>query len=577
MTAVEASTTERVCPKCRQKTSELLLSSSEYKCPGCGFETAHVDFAPNGTIRGVFGYLLPPGHVINERYRIEKVLGKGGFGATYLVEDLKLKGRHRALKEIPELLFDDHEVNLLTQLNHPAIPDIIDRFVDGQMIYLILEFGGSRTLGSHAQALGGPSPVRMILPWMRQLCDALSYLHSQNPPIIHRDLKPDNILLDDNDRIMLIDFGIAKESENTGPTRTIARAASHGFSPPEQVLGTGTDERSDIYALAATFYFLITNKVPPAAHERVAGKEIEPPSTLAPNVPPELDDILLSALSLNYNQRPKSVSEMSLVFDSLLERMAADNPITARTTRLDAVTGPLPTSRPTAGSTGIRGIRLGETGPTPIEAGPERLPKKGISWPVLAAVAVLVAGLAVGAIWWLKGTPKTAGVDGAKTGQGQVASPAGSPSGPAGGKFPVSSTQGLPPAPATAKVDSKTPGSPGEAARVPGMDASTAPLSPGRSGVQGNVATAPPGFDAGSRMQTSASVPPPSAPAAPETSAEEFLKSHRPEPPAAPAPAPEPAQASGHKPKPKTAQQHNAPDTTGGGFIFKPFKTIKTD
>src|SRR4029077_6798702 len=121
-----------------------------------------------------------------------------------------------------------------------------------------------------------------VLRWMRQLCDVLSYLHELDPPVVHRDLKPENILLDERDRIMLIDFGIAKASGDFAVTRTVARSSSHGFSPPEQVLGAGTDERSDVYSLGATMYALLTGKAPPPAHERVAGSELAPPRSLAP-------------------------------------------------------------------------------------------------------------------------------------------------------------------------------------------------------------------------------------------------------------------------------------------------------
>ncbi|HYA41105.1 MAG TPA: protein kinase, partial [Syntrophobacteraceae bacterium] len=297
------------CGKCKTKTDENTLRIREYHCPTCNFEMAYPDFAPNGAIRGVLGYLRSPGDVIQDRYRIENVLGKGGFGATYLAEDIKLKGKRRALKEVPDLLFDELEANLLSQLHHPSIPDIVDRcFCDG-MIYLILEFGGTRTLEEECRRMGGRVPLPNLLPLMTQLCDVLIYLHAQNPPVVHRDLKPDNILLDDNERIMLVDFGIAKQSTSSISTRVSARAVSHGFSPPEQVLGTGTDERSDIYALGATFYYLLSGQVPPPAHERVAGKELRPVSEIVPDIPAMIDDIVSASLSLNINHRPASVEE----------------------------------------------------------------------------------------------------------------------------------------------------------------------------------------------------------------------------------------------------------------------------
>ena len=243
---------QHVCPACGTTNELDVLTKTEYRCSQCNLELAHLDVAANGVIRGIFGWLRGIGDTVENRYQVKSVLGKGGFGATYLVEDLRLSGKRRAIKEVPELLFDEYETTLLSRLNHPSIPDIIDRSVVDGMVYLVLEFGGSRTLGGERKQYPDQRiPQAKLLPWIRQLCDVLIYLHSQDPPIIHRDLKPDNILLDETGRIMLIDFGIAKESKPATMTRTLGRAATHGFSPPEQAMGTGTDERSDIYALAA--------------------------------------------------------------------------------------------------------------------------------------------------------------------------------------------------------------------------------------------------------------------------------------------------------------------------------------
>ncbi len=338
---------ERTCGRCRGRTTSLELSDNDYRCPHCGLEMAYLDVAPNGTIRGVFGYVREEGEVILDRYRIEKLLGKGGFGATYLVSDLRLKGKRRALKEIPELMFDESEVHVLSQLHHPYIPDIIDRFEKDGMIYLVLEFGGDKTISQYRESCGGPLPLATVLSWMHQLCEALNYLHSQDPPIIHRDLKPDNVLLDENHHIMLIDFGISKESAPGLFTRTLAQAASHGFSPPEQVLSTGTDERSDIYAFGATFYYVLTGKVPPPAHDRIAGKDLEPLSVLIPGVPLELSDLIQKCLKLNMNERPQSVRDILDVLDGVNPQTSAMEVVGAQTVRLTATArGPKASSEP---------------------------------------------------------------------------------------------------------------------------------------------------------------------------------------------------------------------------------------
>jgi hypothetical protein len=425
------------CPRCGVNTEDPQLSQTGYHCPQCNFEMAHVDTAPNGSIRGVFGYLLCTGQIIQDRYLIQRVLGKGGFGATYLVEDLRLKGRRRALKEVPELLFDEHEVELLSHLNHPAIPDITDRFVLNGMVYLVLEFGGRQTLGTECERLGGRIPLPRLMPFMSQLCDALAYLHAQDPPIIHRDLKPDNVLLDEHDRIMLIDFGISKESAQ-GMTRTVARAASHGFSPPEQVLGTGTDERSDIYSFGATLYYLLTGRIPPAAHERVAGKEIEPPSTFIPGLPPEVDDVLSNTLSLNLNQRPAKITDLKHMIGTLSALTLPDQSDTPlQTMRLGADPGVLAVSGSGTGPGGIK-ITTGEAMPVAPGGPSEGGKKKGMT-AVIAIAVVLAVGVAAaaGAYFVSRGkkpakTPVEASAPAATQPPVAVQQPAVPPSAPAG-------------------------------------------------------------------------------------------------------------------------------------------------
>ena len=400
----ESTSWVRVCPKCGKANDEIEVKDAEYRCPGCGFELAYLDVTANGLVRGVFGWLHAPGEIIQDRYEIKKVLGKGGFGTTYLVDDLRLSGKRRALKEVPEPLFDEYEVDLLSRLHHPAVPDIIDRFVADGMVHLLLEFGGSRTLGSECRRLGGRVSLATLLPWLRQLCEALVYLHSQTPPIVHRDLKPDNILLDDNDRVMLIDFGIAKLSTPDTTTRLLARSASHGFSPPEQVLGTGTDERSDIYALGATIYYLLTGQVPPAAHERVTGVVLKAPSELVPELPSELDEILLGALNLNLNQRPKTVQELQRAFEALDDSTVSNTVDISRTTKIDpGITG----SRTYPPGTPPHGIKI-STGEITSAGGAKPSRQRKTAWAMPAAGLVLTAALGAGGYFYWQQPPKSA-------------------------------------------------------------------------------------------------------------------------------------------------------------------------
>ena len=390
-------TEQKVCPRCQTANNALALVNREYRCGGCALELAHLDMAANGAVRGVFGWLLDRGTVVGERYRITGVLGKGGFGVTYLVDDLRLQGKRRALKEVPALLFDEYETKLLGRLSHPAIPDITDRLDLDGMVYLVLEFGGNRTLRTEQERHGGRIPVFVLLPWIEQTCDALIYLHAQDPPIIHRDLKPENILLDDNDRVMLIDFGIAKESGGEAVTRTIGRAVTHGFSPPEQVLGTGTDVRSDVYALGAILYAALTGKVPPPAHERVTGTALEPPSSLVPDIPPLLDATIRQALELNLHARPQSVEELARTL--ALVRGSA----TGERTVFVSDPGTLSATLGTHPEVRLPSVKLPSTHytqsaePAPPSADPRRRgPGRGLMW---GAVGVVLVGLAGGGAW----------------------------------------------------------------------------------------------------------------------------------------------------------------------------------
>jgi len=304
-----------VCPRCLTSYDRAAIAAPDYKC-SCGVELAYPDIGPGGDVKGVLGWLASPGAIVHQRYRVVQLLGRGGFGATYLVEDLKLSHKRWALKEIPESLYDEHESRILSKLNHPSIPGITDREITGGMVYMVLEFGGNRTLETVRRATAEKRVALSVMaPWVRQLCDVLAYMHAQTPPIVHRDLKPGNVLLDDQDRVMLIDFGIAKEAIASEQTRALGRAVTHGFSPPEQAMGSGTDARSDVYALGATVYYMLTGQRPPGARERIQGIEIPLPSALVPGMPPAIDRALLQSLSLNPNERQQTVQEFGQAFD----------------------------------------------------------------------------------------------------------------------------------------------------------------------------------------------------------------------------------------------------------------------
>jgi eukaryotic-like serine/threonine-protein kinase len=382
------------CPGCGFTASADTLAGTQYHCGQCGLEVAHVETTALGMPRRVIQWLRHPGDVLLDRYRVVRVLGKGGFAATYLVEDLRVNCKKRALKEIPESLYDVTETELLSRLNHPSIPDITDQDRRDGMVYLVLELGGGRTLEAERKLAGGKVPLGRALTWLQQLGAVLAYLHAQTPPIIHRDLKPENVLLDDLGRIMLIDFGIAKQAADGAQTRALARAATHGYSPPEQAMGTGTDPRSDVYALAATFYALITGVVPTPAHERVAGVDLADPTTLVPELPASMGAALTGALTLNLNRRPASI-EAFLRAMGLMATPAEETAATSRTVLVGDLGGGRETA---AASVRIRSERLTVA---PVAPPVQRHSQVGTR----VALATLLLATAGGGLWLLQREP----------------------------------------------------------------------------------------------------------------------------------------------------------------------------
>ncbi|MGE0484438.1 MAG: serine/threonine protein kinase [Gammaproteobacteria bacterium] len=400
------------CPRCTLRYSRENIAPPDYKCR-CGLQLAYPCYAPSGEVLSLFGWLSSPGDIINNRYRVVQLLGRGGFGSTYLVEDTKLGAKRWALKEIPERMYDEHETRILSKLHHPSIPGIADREVAGGMVYIALEFGGGRTFETARRASPDQRvPLTQLAPWVRQLCDVLSYMHAQQPPVVHRDLKPGNVLLDDHDRVMLIDFGIAKEAIESEHTHTLGRAVTHGFSPPEQAMGAGTDTRSDIYALAATVYFMLTAKRPPGARERIQGIEVEPPSAIAGGIPPAVDRALVKGLSLNPNERQQSVDEFGTAFDYNARTVATYDDMggAGATVMIDSSTSPQ------TGTTtnSQRSINLGPDGQVEVI---EPVESRSVNRGLIAGVVAFILMIAVAGTYFMMAGDRAAvtSVDGAST------------------------------------------------------------------------------------------------------------------------------------------------------------------
>jgi serine/threonine protein kinase len=260
--------------------------------------------------------LLLKGKILNDRYRITQSLGQGGYGAVYLAEDLD-SGRMCAIKENLDDSPDNRtrflqEASILYNLHHPNLPEVWDHFViPGEGQYLVMEFVEGLSLIEILENEGKPLPEFKIVNWIAQVCDALAYLHSQNPPIIHRDIKPGNIRISPQGKAILVDFGIAKVYDEFSRTSTYARAITPGYSPLEQYGLARTDGRSDVYALGATAYKLLTNIQPEPSVDIAAGTARSPKLAheINPKVSREVSLAIGRAMQLKIDQRTPSITQ----------------------------------------------------------------------------------------------------------------------------------------------------------------------------------------------------------------------------------------------------------------------------
>lgn len=276
---------------------------------------------------------LPPGLQLQNRYRIIRLLGEGGYGAVYLVEDMRLGGKYLALKES----FDNSgeaqqqfqlEARLLANLSHPHLPRVTDYFIESSgRQYLVMDYVDGQELTEILIQRQQSIQINQAVTWITQVCQAVAHLHSQQPnPIIHRDIKPHNIKITASNQAVLVDFGIAKLYVPQKGTARIAKAVSKGFSPPEQYAG-GTDARSDVYALGATLYSLLTVSLPPDAFDRIIkGTPLAQPSRINPQVTPGLQQIVLRAMDLDPRRRFPSAQEMSQALQAYLSGRPISGP-----------------------------------------------------------------------------------------------------------------------------------------------------------------------------------------------------------------------------------------------------------
>lgn len=275
--------------------------------------------------------MIEPGTLLGGRYSVNRLVGRGGMGAVYEATDRRL-GNLVAIKQtlIAGSQYSrafEREARLLAGLRHRSLPKVFDHWADVSGQYLVMEFITGEDLGAMLARRTRPFLLRDVLSWSDQILHALEYLHRQQPLVLHRDIKPQNLKLTADNEIVLLDFGLAK-SDSAVQSRVTTNGSVVGYTPNyaplEQIHHSGTDVRSDLYALAATMHHLITGRRPidaltrATALVRSAPDPLIPTHELNPRVPLPISDLLRRTLSLNPDERPASATALREAFDTLL-------------------------------------------------------------------------------------------------------------------------------------------------------------------------------------------------------------------------------------------------------------------
>jgi serine/threonine-protein kinase len=345
---------------------------------------------------------LQPGFTLNGgKYVIEKKIGEGGFGITYramqtglnravCIKEYFLAGRcirntqakTIQLQGADEALFEKYraafvkEAQTLAALHHPGIVEVIDIFDENNTSYMVMPFVEGRSLQSIVEK-NGPLTYPEAVNYIGQIANAVGYIHNRH--ILHRDIKPDNIMITADYKAVLIDFGSAREFEED-KTQAQTSMVTHGYAPTEQYTrNSRKGAYTDIYAIGATLYFILTGKVPYEAAARIT-EAMPEPKELNPDLPEEANRTIMKAMQLKSQDRHQSIAE----FMNDLRNINPSQP-TAPTSQ---ATPPAPTATQPA--------------PTPVKSAEETKKdkpagKKGgrpAVWVAIVAAIVVVAGAA---------------------------------------------------------------------------------------------------------------------------------------------------------------------------------------
>jgi predicted Ser/Thr protein kinase len=326
-------------------------------CATCGA-------ALSGNPAGGIVSALPVGtQLAGGLYAVGKVLGQGGFGITYLGSDARQRrtvavkeffphGSMRRGREVhpsSSMTLADFvaarakfldEAHLLARFKHPGIVGVYAAFDENNTAYMVMEFLRGRSLLQLLEERG-PLPEAEAVGYIVRVGEALETVHRAN--LLHRDLKPDNIMLTDDGRVVLIDFGTAR-TYAAGKTGRMTTMLTPGYAPLEQY---GQHVRfgpfTDVYALAATLYHLLTGHMPTDATDRATGAVLPPPRALNPRVSEQVNDAIMWAMEIRVHRRPQTVTDfITALRDGVPDLRAPERPAEAGSAaRLPATAPPL--------------------------------------------------------------------------------------------------------------------------------------------------------------------------------------------------------------------------------------------
>lgn len=287
----------------------------------------------------------------NGKYVIERVIGEGGFGITYfarhtllnhafVIKEFFVSGRcvrdthHHtiSLQDISPEMFAKYrqrfvdEAKTLINLDHPGVVKVVDIFEENNTSYIVMPFVEGETL-QHVVDTRGKLPYDVAVNYMAQLSEAIAYIHGKH--ILHRDIKPDNLMITPENKVVLIDFGSAREFVNDEVQRHTA-ILTQGYAPPEQYASTSRKGNyTDIYAIGAVFYFAITGQKPIDSASRSIEQLVEP-IKIVPNLPVEANRTIMKAMQLKPEDRHQTIQEFMI---DLVGKEAASGKVAGTSTK----------------------------------------------------------------------------------------------------------------------------------------------------------------------------------------------------------------------------------------------------